>query len=60
MSFEARLDVTVADYFTMIAGKTARCWRPPELGALVAGAAPDMVAAYHDYGAHLGRVPASG
>jgi geranylgeranyl diphosphate synthase, type I len=56
MSFEAQLDVTVADYFAMIAGKTgALLAAAPELGALVAGAAPDSVAAYHEYGAHLGR-----
>ncbi len=56
MSFEARLDVTVADYFTMIAGKTgALLAAAPELGALVGGAAPDIVAAYHEYGAQLGR-----
>ncbi|OQA39777.1 MAG: (2E,6E)-farnesyl diphosphate synthase [Chloroflexi bacterium ADurb.Bin325] len=56
MSFEARLDVTVADYFTMIAGKTgALLAAAPELGALIAGAMPDAVAAYHEYGAQLGR-----
>lgn len=56
MSFEARLDVTPHEYFCMIAGKTgALLAAAPELGALVAGATPEVVAAYRAYGAGLGR-----
>ena len=62
MSFERRLSVTADDYFRMIAGKTgALLAAAPEIGALVAGAAPADVAAYRRYGAALGRgVPAPG
>jgi geranylgeranyl diphosphate synthase, type I len=56
MAFEARLDVTPDDYFRMIAGKTgALLAASPELGALIAGARPDALAAYRRYGAALGR-----
>lgn len=56
MSFEARADVTPADYDRMIAGKTgALLAAAPEIGALVAGAAPESAAAYREYGAALGR-----
>lgn len=56
MSFETRLDVTPDEYFGMIAGKTgALLAAAPELGALVTGAGPDVVAAYRAYGAGLGR-----
>ncbi len=56
MAFENRLDVTPADYFRMIAGKTgALLAAAPEIGALIAGAASETAAAYRDYGAALGR-----
>lgn len=56
MSFEVRLDVTPEEYYRMIAGKTgALLAAAPELGALVAGAELDVVAAYRAYGAALGR-----
>lgn len=56
MSFEQRLNVTPDDYFRMIAGKTGALLAvAPEIGALVAGAAPVAVAAYRRYGAALGR-----
>lgn len=56
MSFEARLDVTPDEYYRMIAGKTgALLAAAPEIGALVAGAGPEAVAAYRAYGAALGR-----
>lgn len=56
MSFERRDDVTVEDYYAMIAGKTgALLASAPEIGALVAGATPAVAAAYRDYGAALGR-----
>jgi geranylgeranyl diphosphate synthase, type I len=55
MSFERRLSVTSDDYFRMIAGKTGALLAvTPEIGALVAGAAPATVAAYRRYGAALG------
>lgn len=56
MSFEARQDVTPEDYFRMIAGKTgALLAAAPQVGAIVAGATPEIVAAYRAYGAALGR-----
>jgi geranylgeranyl diphosphate synthase type I len=56
LAFEQRLDVTPAEYFHMIAGKTgALLAAAPQLGALVAGAVPDVVTAYRQYGALLGR-----
>lgn len=56
MAFENRLDVTPADYFRMIAGKTgALLAAAPEIGALIAGAPAETAAAYRDYGAALGR-----
>ena len=56
MAFEARLDVTPDDYYDMIAGKTgALLAAASEIGALVAGASPAVVAAYRAYGAALGR-----
>lgn len=56
MAFESRSDVTPDEYFRMIAGKTgALLAAAPAIGALVAGAAPEVVAAYRAYGAALGR-----
>jgi geranylgeranyl diphosphate synthase type I len=56
MSFERRLRVSPEDYFRMIAGKTGALLAvAPEVGALVAGAAPDACAQYRRYGAALGR-----
>ena len=56
MAFEARQEVSPDDYYRMIAGKTgALLAAAPEIGALVAGAAPAAVAAYRRYGADLGR-----
>lgn len=56
MAFEKQLDVTPADYFRMIAGKTgALLAAAPEIGALIAGAASETAAAYRHYGAALGR-----
>ena len=56
MFFEGRLDVSVDDYFTMIAGKTgallAAC---PEIGAVIGGAAPAVSDGYQRFGAALGR-----
>ncbi len=56
MTFEDRLDVTVDEYYAMIAGKTgALLGAAPEIGALVAGASPEVALAYREYGASLGR-----
>jgi geranylgeranyl diphosphate synthase type I len=55
LGFEERASVTVAEYLTMIKGKTAAllrhaCWA----GAVVAGASPDHSLAYGDFGEALG------
>ncbi len=56
MSFEQRLDVSVADYDAMIAGKTgALLGVAPEIGALIGGASVEEAACYRQYGAALGR-----
>jgi len=56
MSFESRVDVTVDEYFAMIAGKTgALLGAAPEIGALVAGAEPEIAATYRRFGRALGR-----
>jgi geranylgeranyl diphosphate synthase, type I len=56
MSFEGRLDVSVDDYFGMIAGKTgALLAASPEIGALIGGAALEVGDAYRRFGAALGR-----
>jgi len=56
MSFETRQEVTLEDYYRMIAGKTgALLAAAPEIGAIVAGAPAEIVAAYRAYGAALGR-----
>lgn len=55
MDFELRSHVTVDEYVTMITGKTAvliaLC---SELGALIAGATPQIVEHYHQFGRSLG------
>ncbi len=56
MSFEGRLDVSVADYFEMIAWKTgALLAASPEIGAVIAGASAHTVDAYRRFGAALGK-----
>ena len=56
MSFEDRLDVSVEDYFDMIAGKTgALLASSPEIGAVIGGAPPEVSDAYRRFGAALGR-----
>jgi geranylgeranyl diphosphate synthase, type I len=56
MSFETRVDVTVDEYFAMIAGKTgALLGAAPAVGALVAGAPTEIVVAYQRFGRALGR-----
>ncbi|KAA3663066.1 MAG: polyprenyl synthetase family protein [Chloroflexi bacterium] len=55
MDFETRNHVSVDEYVAMITGKTAvllaLC---SELGALIAGAEPDIVRHYHQFGRSLG------
>ncbi len=56
MAFECRMDVSVDDYFRMIASKTgallaASC----QLGALIGGAERNQAELYGAYGAALGR-----
>ncbi len=55
MSFETRLDVTLDEYLQMIQGKTAALIRVAcQLGALIAGAPPEIVIHYTRFGEHLG------
>ncbi len=55
MRFEARSDVAMSEYLSMIEGKTAALLSlSAELGALVAGRAPDTVRLYADFARHLG------
>jgi geranylgeranyl diphosphate synthase, type I len=55
MRFENRLDVTVAEYFEMVHGKTAALIATATfLGALLAGGAADTVEQYRSFGHHLG------
>ena len=57
MAFEGRSDVTTAEYFSMIAGKTgALLAASPQVGSLVSGAPAEQVASYRAFGAALGRV----
>jgi geranylgeranyl diphosphate synthase type I len=55
MSFETRDDVTLDEYLTMAAGKTAAMFAAPfAAGALLAGASEATVAALRAYGRHVG------
>ncbi len=55
MSFETRDQVSVAEYFEMIGGKTAALLgAAAELGALAAGATPAQRLHFREYGRHLG------
>ncbi len=55
LDFERRTDVTVEEYLTMAAGKTAALLSAAcSLGALVAGAPPALVSAMAGFGTHLG------
>jgi geranylgeranyl diphosphate synthase, type I len=56
ISFEDRLDVSVAEYVRMIQGKTgALLASAPELGALLGGADAEIVKAFREFGLFLGR-----
>lgn len=55
LAYEQRYDLTEADYWPMIRGKTAALLAAcTDLGALVAEASPPIRAAYHRFGEHLG------
>jgi geranylgeranyl diphosphate synthase type I len=55
LSFEARVDVDVDDYLSMIRGKTAALFSAAaQLGALVAGGEAESIACYRRFGEHLG------
>ena len=55
MDFETRDRVAIAEYVSMITGKTAMLLSlTVELGALIAGADEDRIRAYADYGLNLG------
>ncbi len=55
ISYEKRTDLTVADYWPMVAGKTAALLAAcTGLGALVAQAAPALLESYRDFGRNLG------
>jgi geranylgeranyl diphosphate synthase, type II len=56
LAYEKRNDVTVSEYFAMIARKTGRLISTStELGALIGGGSPKTVRALRSFGAHLGR-----
>jgi geranylgeranyl diphosphate synthase type I len=55
MLFEERLDITVAEYLTMIQGKTAALFATSlQLGALLGGADLESAQRYWEFGHHLG------
>jgi geranylgeranyl diphosphate synthase type I len=55
LSFEARLDVDVDQYLSMIRGKTAALFSASaQLGALIAGSDPESIARYRRFGENLG------
>ncbi|MFQ5813240.1 MAG: polyprenyl synthetase family protein [Anaerolineae bacterium] len=55
LSFEARLDVDVDEYLSMVRGKTAALFSAAaQLGALVVGSDPESTARYRRFGENLG------
>ncbi len=55
IAFEARRDVTLEEYLRMAGGKTAAMFAAPfAIGALLAGAAPEVVDAYREFGRRMG------
>ena len=55
IGFEARWDITAADYRAMIGGKTAAIFAyAARAGALLAGAPPERAATFEQFGAALG------
>ena len=56
MVFESRLNVTLAEYFQMIAAKTgALLAASPQIGSVVAGTPAEQTRLYRAFGAALGR-----
>ncbi|MCL2459993.1 MAG: polyprenyl synthetase family protein [Euryarchaeota archaeon] len=55
MAFETRTDVSAAEYLEMVRKKTGVLYGTAgALGALLAGAAPDIVSAFMTFGEHIG------
>ncbi|HJM75026.1 MAG TPA: polyprenyl synthetase family protein [Dehalococcoidia bacterium] len=55
ISFETRQEVTRDEYIAMTGGKTAAMFAAPfAIGALLGGASGDRVAAFRDFGRHIG------
>ncbi len=55
ISFEERADVSLDEYLRMAGGKTAAMFAAPfAIGALIAGASPEVVAAYREFGRRVG------
>lgn len=55
ISFEERADVTLPEYLSMAGGKTAAMFAGPfAIGALLAGASPEVVNAYREFGRRIG------
>jgi geranylgeranyl diphosphate synthase type I len=55
LAFEDRPDITVADSEAMVLGKTGALWAfYAHVGAILAGAAPDVCEAYATFGRELG------
>jgi geranylgeranyl diphosphate synthase type II len=56
LAFEKRNDVTVEEYFDMIARKTGQLiTTSTEMGAYIGGGSPRVIRALQTFGAHLGR-----
>ena len=55
ISYESRRELTIEDYWPMVSGKTAALIAAStEIGALAAGATPNVCTAYHQFGRSLG------
>jgi geranylgeranyl diphosphate synthase, type I len=55
LSYEAKQDLSIADYWPMIGGKTAALLSTcTELGAMISGASQEICSAFRDFGRYLG------
>jgi geranylgeranyl diphosphate synthase type I len=55
LSYEAKHDLTLKDYWPMIGGKTAALLSTcTELGAVISGASEEICSAFRDFGRYLG------
>ena len=55
IDFESRESVSIEEYLAMVAGKTGALLSAPlEIGAILAGAAPEVSAAFGRWGLHVG------